>query len=150
MKLLASRNILIASALIAVLFVGMVLLHPGTGSSESMPSADRISPPPVPTGSVESLDAVLAAHRKGSIEARRSRTTPFSATVDSVRPVGRGGWALSASLDDGRAMIYIADREKPSITPPLAPGQTRAFTCSDWQASTGRTWTLYGCGTVTH
>ncbi len=149
MKLLASRNIIIAMAGLGVLFVVVVFAHSLIGSTATMPSAEQIGPPPAATGPVESLDTVLAAYRRnGSAALRRYRSSPFSATVDSVTPVQKSGWAVSASVDGGRATVYIADDEWPSVTPPLAPQQTRAFTCMDWQAGAAGTLTMYGCGTV--
>jgi hypothetical protein len=148
-KLLASRNILIAMAGLGVVFVAVVLVHSIIGSAEAMPTAERIGPPPAATGPVESLDTVLAAYRRsGNAALRRYRNSPFSAKVDSLMPVRKSGWAVSASVDGGRATVYIADREWESITPPLVPEQTRAFTCMDWQAGAAGTLTMYGCGTV--
>lgn len=134
---------------LGVLFLAAVLVHSITGSSEAMPSAAQIGPPPRATGPVEPLDTVLAAYRRsGSAALRRYRNSPFSATVDSVKPVQKSGWAVSASVDGGRATVYIASDEWPTITPPLAPQQTRAFTCMDWQSGAAGTLMMYGCGTV--
>ena len=152
MKLLASRNIIVTMAGLGVLFVAVVFVHSLVGASESMPtlpSADQIGPPPAPTGPVEPLDTVLAAYRRnGSAALRRYRNSPITATVDSVVPVGKSGWAVAATVDGGRATVYIGDDEWRSITPPLAPKQTRAFTCMDWQSGAAGRLTMYGCGTV--
>jgi len=151
-KLLASRNIIVTMAGLGVIFVVVVFAHSLIGSSEAMPtmpSADQIGPPPSPTGPVEPLDTVVAAYRRnGSAALRRYRNSPFSATIDSLSPVRKNGWAVSASVDDGRATVYIADDEWQSINPPLAPKQTRGFTCMDWQSGAAGRLTMYGCGTV--
>lgn len=134
---------------LGVLFIAVVLVHSVTGSSQTLPSADQIGPPPVAKGPVEPLDTVVAAYRRnGSSALRRYRHSPFRATVDSVMPVQKSGWAVSASVDGGRATVYIADEEWQSVIPPLAPKQARAFTCMDWQAGAAGTLTLYGCGVV--
>jgi hypothetical protein len=134
---------------LGVLFIAVVLVHSVTGSSQTMPSAEQIGPPPVATGPVEPLDTVLAAYRRsGSAALRRYRSSPFSATVDSVKPVQKSGWAVAASVDGGRATVYIANDEWKSITTPLAPKQTRAVTCMDWQSGAAGTLTMYGCGVV--
>ena len=137
---------------LGVLFVVVVFAHSLIGSSEAMPtmpSADQIGPPPQATGPVEPLDTVLAAYRRnGSAALRRYRNSPFSATVDSVKPVQKSGWAIAASVDGGRATVYIAEDEGESLTPALAPKQTRAFTCMDWQSGAAGTLTMYGCGIV--
>lgn len=134
---------------LGVLFIAVVLVHSVTGSSQTLPSAEQIGPPPAATGPVEPLDSVLTAYRRsGNAALRRYRSSPFSATVESVTPVQKSGWAASASVDGGRATVYIADDEWQSIAPPLAPKQTRAFTCMDWQSGAAGTLTMYGCGAV--
>ena len=149
MKILASRNIIIGCAVIGVLFVALVVLHSSTSSLETMPSAGRIGAPPAATGEVQALDTVLAAYQHNrSAALRRYRTSPFSTTIDTVTPVGKSGWASAVTVGGGRATLYIADSSWKSMAPPIAPGQTRQFTCVDWQSGSGGTVAMYGCGTV--
>src|SRR4051812_21337571 len=107
-KLLASRNILVGVGIVAALFVALVVLQTRTGSTETMPSAERFAAPPEPTGEVVPLETVLAAFQRNRTNAlRRYRQSPMSARVDAVQPVGKAGWASSVTLDGGRAVAYF-------------------------------------------
>ena len=148
-KLLASRNILIGVGIIAALFVVLVVLQTRTGSTETMPSAERFAAPPEATGEVVPLETVLAAFQRNRTNAlRRYRQSPMRARVDAVQPVGRSGWASSVTLDGGRATAYFAESLWTSIQPPVEAGQTRTFTCADWQYGGSNSVAMYGCGVV--
>ena len=146
-KLLASRNILIGVGIVAALFVVLVVLQTRTGSTETMPPAERFSAPPEPSGEVVSLETVLAAFQRNRTNAlRRYRQSPMSAHVDAIQPVGKSGWASSVTLDSGRATAYFAEPLWKSIQPPIQAGQMRTFTCADWQYGGSNSVMLYGCG----
>jgi len=146
-KLLASRNILIAAALFAVAFVALIVLQTRTGSAETLPPAERVGVPPEPSGTAVPLDTVLAAfQRSRSTALRQYRHTPFTAPVDTIAPVGKSGWASRVNLAGGRATAYFSDQQWRTSDTTLVPGQTYAFTCFDWQSGAGGTVTLYGCG----
>jgi len=148
-KLLGSRNILIGVGIVATLFVVLVVLQTRTGSSGTMPSAERFSVPPEATGDVVPLDTVLAAFQRNRTQAiRRYQTVPISARVDAVAPVGKGGWASVVTLEGGRASAYFTDRQWTSIDQPVAAGQMRTFTCADWEYGGSSSVELYGCGVV--
>jgi len=148
-KLLASRNILLGVGIVAALFVALVVLQTRTGSTETMPSAERFASPPEPTGEVVPLETVLAAFQRNRTNAlRRYRESPMSAHVDGVQPVGKAGWASSVTLDGGRAVAYFTEPLWKSLQPPLEPGKTRTFTCADWQYGGSDSVALYGCGVV--
>jgi len=145
-KLLASRNLLIAIAIIGTLFVVFVVLQTRTGSSETMPSAERVGSPPAPAGDIVPLDTVLDAFERNRTTARRYRQSPFTAHVDAVTPVAKSGWAAAVTLNGGRATAYLAESQWPSIDPPLKKGQMRTLTCADWQTAGSNRFTMYGCG----
>ena len=148
-KLLASRNILLGVGVVAALFVVVVVLQTGTGSTETMPPAERFGSPPEATGEVVPLETVLAAFQRNRTNAlRRYRQAPMSARVDSVQPVGKSGWASLVTLDNGRATAYFTEPLWKSIHPPVEAGQTRTFTCADWQHGGSNSVVLYGCGVV--
>ena len=132
-KLLASRNIILGIAVIGILLVSFVMLQTRTGSSETMPAADRIGTPPAASADVVPLDTVLAALQGNrTAAARRYRQATFSGHVEAVTPVRKSGWAATITLNGGRATAYIADSQWRSIARPIVKGQTRAFTCADW------------------
>jgi hypothetical protein len=146
-KLLASRNILIGVGVIAALFAVFVVLQTRTGSSETVPPAERFSAPPQAEGDVVPLDTVLTAfQRSGAQAVRRYRHAPLSAHVDAVTPVGKNGWASEVTLDGGRASAYFSDQQWKSIEPPIAAGETRTITCADWQYGAASAVAMYGCG----
>lgn len=148
-KLLASRNILIGVGIVAALFVVLVVLQSRTGSSEAMPSAERFSSPPQPSGEVVPLETVLSAFQRNRTQAlRRYRNTPFSARVEAVVPIAKAGWASAVTLDAGRASAYFTDQQWTATAPPIAAGQMRTFTCEDWQYGGSNSVALYGCGVV--
>jgi hypothetical protein len=148
-KLLASRNILLGMAIIGLLLVSFVMLQTRTGSSETMPSADRIGSPPEASADVVPLDTVLAAVQGNRTPAaRRYRQATFSGHVDGVTPLHKNGWAATITLNGGRAIAYVADSQWRSIAPAIAKGQTRAFTCADWESGVSSSVTMYGCGVV--
>ena len=149
MKLLASRNILIGVGIVAALFVVLVVLQTGMGSTETMPSAERFATPPDAIGEVVPLETVLAAFQRNRTNAlRRYRRSPMSAHVDAVQPVGKAGWASSVTLDGGRAVAYFTEPLWKSVQPPLEAGQTRTLTCADWQYGGSNSVALYGCAVV--
>jgi hypothetical protein len=146
-RLLASRNILIATAVFSVALMAVIVFQTRTGSAETMPSADRIGTPPEPAGDVVPLETVLTAFQRSRATAlRHYRHEPFSAHLETVTPVQKNGWAARLLLAGGRVTAYIADQQWKSLAEPVAAGQTRAFTCFDWQSGAGGTVTLYGCG----
>ena len=147
-KLLASRNIILGIAVIGVLLVVFVVFQTRTGSSETMPSADRVGAPPAATGDVVPLDTVLDAFAKNRTTARKYRQSPFRAHVDAVTPMNTGGWAALVALNGGRAVAYVAQSQWQASAPALAAGQERTFTCADWQTAGAKAATLYGCGVV--
>jgi hypothetical protein len=148
-KLLASRNIIIGVAVVATLFVAFVLLHTRTGSSETMPSAARIGLPPAPDGDVVPIDTILSAYQRSRTNAlRHYRTSPFTAAVDAVTPMRRNGWVAAVVVNGGRTTMHFAEQPWRAIEQPLAAGQTRTFTCADWQSGPSGTLLMYGCGVV--
>jgi hypothetical protein len=148
-KLLASRNILLGVAIVGILLVSFVMLQTRTGSSETMPSADRIGAPPEASADVVPLDTALAAVQGSRTPAaRRYRQATFSGHVDEVMLLGKNGWAAAITLNGGRATAYIAESRWRSIAPAIAKGQTRAFTCADWESGVAGTSTMYGCAVV--
>jgi hypothetical protein len=148
-KLLASRNILIGAGIVAALFVVLVVLQTRTGSSETMPSAERFAVPPQSTGDVVPLETVLTEFQRNRSQAMRQyRNSPIRARVDGMTPVGRSGWASAVTLEGGRASAYFTDQQWTSIDPPIAAGQTRTFTCADWQYGAANSVALYGCAIV--
>jgi hypothetical protein len=145
-KLLASKTIIIFTGVIAVAFVAMAVVYALVGPAESMPSAERIGTPPAASGEVVPLDTIVAAfQRSRTMALKQYRTTPFMAHVNAVTRVGKSGWAAAVTLA-GHATAYVSDQQWQSITPPLAVGQTRAFTCFDWQSGAAGAVTMYGCG----
>jgi hypothetical protein len=148
-KLLASRNIILGIAVIGIFLVSFVMLQTRTGSSETTPSADRVGSPPEASADVVPLDTVLAAMQGSRTPAaRRYRQATFTGHVEAVTPLRRNGWAAAITLNGGRATAYIADSQWSSIAAPIAIGQTRAFTCADWESGVSSTVTMYGCGVV--
>jgi hypothetical protein len=149
-KLLASRNIIIGIAVLAVVFVLFAVFQMRTGSTEeTLPLAERISPPPIPTGESVALDAVLASFQRGrATTMRKYHASPLIASVDTVTEVNTRGWAEAVTVGGGRATFYFTDSAWHSINPSLAPGQTRSFTCADWQSGPSGTVVMYGCGVV--
>lgn len=145
-KLLASKNIILGIAVVGVLLVVFVVFQSRTGSSETMPSAERVGAPPEATGEVVPLDTVLDAFARNRTTARRYRQSPFSAQVDAVTPMETSGWAAAVALNGGRATAYIGKSQWQALAPPLAAGQERTFTCADWQTAGSKTATMYGCG----
>src|SRR3954467_14014791 len=149
LKLLASRNIILAIAVVGTLLVSFVMLQTRTGSSETMPSADRIGSPPPARAHLGAPATVLGAlEGNRTPAARRYRQATFSGQVEAVTPLHKNGWAATITLDGGRATAYIADSQWQSIAPPVAKGQTRAFTCADWESGLSSSVTMYGCGVV--
>jgi len=147
-KLLASRNLIIGIAILGVLFVAFVLLQSRSGAAaETMPSAERFSIPPAPTGADVPLDTILTAYKQSrSTAIRKYRASPFTTQVDAVEPVTRNGWAEAVTVGGGRATLYFTESQ--ASAPSIAPGQPGTFICADWQTGGGGMVMMYGCGAV--
>ena len=147
-KLLASRNLLVGIAILAVAFVAFVLLQTRSGAAaDTMPSAERFSVPPAPIGDVVPLDTVLAAYKQSRTTAlRKYRDSPFSTQVETVTPVNMSGWAEAVTVGGGRATLYFTESQ--ASAPVIAAGQTGTFICADWQSGASGTVMMYGCGAV--
>lgn len=144
-KLLASRNIILGIAVIGVFATIFVVFQSRTGSSETMPSAERVGEPPAATGDVVPLDTVLDTFAKNRTAARKYRQSLFRAHVDRVTVMDTNGWAAAVALNSGRATAYIAKGQWQALGRPIVAGQERTFTCADWQTG-AKTATMYGCG----
>jgi hypothetical protein len=148
-KLLASRNLLIAIAVLAVVFVAFVALQTQSGATETMPSAERFSAPPAPSGAAVPLDTILAAYKQSRTTAlRKYRYSPFTTQVDAVTPVNKNGWASAVTAGGSRATLYFANDQWPSGSSALAAGQVGTFLCADWQSGPSGMLMMYGCGVV--
>jgi hypothetical protein len=146
-KLLASRNLLVAIAVLAVVFIAFALFQSRSGAAETMPSAEHFSVPPAPTGAVIPLDTLLAAYKQSRPTAlRKYRNAPFTTQVDAVTPVNRNGWAEAVTVSGGRATLYFTDSQ--ASDPTIAAGQPGTFVCADWQSGPAGTVLMYGCGAV--
>jgi len=147
-KLLASRNLLVGIAILGAVFVAFVLLQTRSGAvADTMPSAERFSVPPAPTGDVVPLDTILAAYKQSrSTAIRKYRDSPFTTQVDTVTPVNKSGWAEAATAAGGRAMLYFTESQ--ASAPAIAAGQSATFICADWQSGASGTVLMYGCGAV--
>jgi hypothetical protein len=146
-KLLASRNILMASGVFAVAFVAVVLLHSYAGPVEAMPQAESVGIPPAPSGAVIPLDTLLDAYKRSRATAlRQYRHAPFQTKVETVTPVNTGGWAQAVTVDGGRATLYFTENQ--GSDPTIAAGQPGTFICADWQTGPSGTMMKFGCGAI--